>query len=97
MELAFIEQKCETMLPVTEVTKYIHVFWDVESVFHMSLGKSGRLWISDFSGNFVKTCTDLCGYQLREIQTNGEVEGYHTVTRGGDLIYAICQTGTTKT
>lgn len=83
------------MLPVTEVTKYIHVFWDVESVFHLSLGKSGRLWISDFSGNFVKT--DLCGYQLREIQTSGEDEGYHTVTRDRDLIYAICQTGTTKT
>lgn len=30
---------------------------------------------------------DLCLYQLQEIQTSGKNEGYHTVTKDGDLIY----------
>eukprot|EP00105_Crassostrea_gigas_P009004 XP_011423776.1 PREDICTED: tripartite motif-containing protein 2 [Crassostrea gigas] len=56
----------------------------VDSVNHISLGKSGRLWASDKKGNLVQT--DLQGNKLQEIQTNGGY-GYHTVTQDGDLIY----------
>eukprot|EP00105_Crassostrea_gigas_P033735 XP_011457211.1 PREDICTED: uncharacterized protein LOC105349208 [Crassostrea gigas] len=54
-------------------------------VFHISLGKSGRLWVSDWDGNLVQT--DLQGNQLQKIQTSGVDEGYHTVTQDGGLIY----------
>ncbi|XP_052677259.1 uncharacterized protein LOC128158446 [Crassostrea angulata] len=57
----------------------------VRDVYHISLGKSGRLWGSDGSGNLVQT--DLQGNQLQKIQTSGRDEGYHTVTQDGDLIY----------
>eukprot|EP00105_Crassostrea_gigas_P033945 XP_019918093.1 PREDICTED: uncharacterized protein LOC109617176 [Crassostrea gigas] len=55
------------------------------SVYHISLGKSGRLWVSDGFGDLVQT--DLQGNQLQKKQTNGRSEGYHTVTQDGDLIY----------
>ncbi|XP_065939430.1 tripartite motif-containing protein 5-like [Magallana gigas] len=54
----------------------------VNDVFHISLGKSGRLWVSDYGGNLVQT--DLQGKQLQKIQTSGGY-GYHTVTQNGDL------------
>uniref|UniRef100_A0A8W8LRX9 B box-type domain-containing protein n=1 Tax=Magallana gigas TaxID=29159 RepID=A0A8W8LRX9_MAGGI len=57
----------------------------VDDVLHISLGKSGRLWVSDDVGNLVQT--DLQGNQLQKIQTSGRDEGYHTVTQDGDLIY----------
>nr|XP_034312080.1 uncharacterized protein LOC117684375 [Crassostrea gigas] len=57
---------------------------DVNSVCHISLNKSERLWGSDSKGNLVQT--DLQGNQLQKIQTSSEY-GYHTVTRDGDLIY----------
>ncbi|XP_052691355.1 uncharacterized protein LOC128169229 [Crassostrea angulata] len=56
----------------------------VNGVFHISLGKSGRLWVSGTLGNLVQT--DLQGNQLQKIQTSGGY-GYHTVTQDGDLIY----------
>nr|XP_011433583.2 tripartite motif-containing protein 2 [Crassostrea gigas] len=57
----------------------------VYNVCHISLGKSGILWVSDNGGNLVKT--DLQWNQLQKIQTNGRFEGYHTVTQDGDLIF----------
>nr|XP_019926831.2 transcription intermediary factor 1-beta [Crassostrea gigas] len=39
-------------------------------VFHISLGKSGRLWASDSSGNLVQI--DLQGDKLQKIQTSSE-------------------------
>ncbi|XP_065939429.1 E3 ubiquitin-protein ligase TRIM71 [Magallana gigas] len=58
----------------------------VSCVYHISLGKSGRLWFSDDDGNLIQT--DLQGNQLQKIQTSGHRnEGYHTVTMDGDLIY----------
>ncbi|XP_034312184.2 tripartite motif-containing protein 2 [Magallana gigas] len=57
----------------------------IDSVHHISLGKSGRLWASDHIGNLVQT--DLQGNQLQKIQTNGRFEGHHTVTQDGDLIF----------
>ncbi|XP_065938410.1 uncharacterized protein [Magallana gigas] len=56
------------------------------NVYHISLGKSGRLWVSDMNGNLVQT--DLQGNQLQKKQTSGiRSEGCHTVTQDGDLIY----------
>ncbi|XP_065921362.1 tripartite motif-containing protein 3 [Magallana gigas] len=68
---------------VTKVREY--TVPGVKSLYYISLGKSGRLWGSDDSGNLV--LTDLQGNQLQKIQTNGKYEGYHTVTQDGDLIY----------
>uniref|UniRef100_A0A8W8JDL0 B box-type domain-containing protein n=1 Tax=Magallana gigas TaxID=29159 RepID=A0A8W8JDL0_MAGGI len=68
---------------VTKVREY--TVPGVDNVCHISLGKSGRLWGSDDSGNLVQI--DLQGNQLQKIQTSGKYEGYHTVTQDGDLIY----------
>ncbi|XP_078310329.1 uncharacterized protein LOC111133073 [Crassostrea virginica] len=57
----------------------------VVNAHHVSVEKSGRLWISDDNGNLVQT--DLQGKQLQKIQTSGWREGYHTATQDGDLIY----------
>eukprot|EP00105_Crassostrea_gigas_P033330 XP_011456668.1 PREDICTED: uncharacterized protein LOC105348797 [Crassostrea gigas] len=68
---------------VTEIREY--TVPGVDNVFHISLGKSGRLWCSDVYGDLVQT--DLQGNQLQNIQTSGGSQGYHTVTQDGDLIY----------
>uniref|UniRef100_K1QS17 Tripartite motif-containing protein 2 n=1 Tax=Magallana gigas TaxID=29159 RepID=K1QS17_MAGGI len=68
---------------VTKVREY--TVPGVDSVYHISLGKSGRFWASDHLGNLVHT--DLQGDQLQRIQTSGIYEGYHTVTQDGDLIF----------
>nr|XP_034310387.1 E3 ubiquitin-protein ligase TRIM71-like [Crassostrea gigas] len=57
----------------------------VDNVCHVSLGISGRLWVSDGSGNLVQT--DRQGNQFNKIQTSCRSEGHHTVTKEGDLIY----------
>nr|XP_022304456.1 protein wech-like [Crassostrea virginica] len=57
----------------------------VSSAYHVSLGKSGILWVSDNWGNLVQT--DLQGNLLQEIQTSGKSDGYHTATQDGGLIY----------
>nr|XP_022336261.1 uncharacterized protein LOC111132730 [Crassostrea virginica] len=57
----------------------------VDSVCHVSVEKSDRFWVSDNNGNLVMT--DLQGNQLLKIQTSGGLEGYHTATQDGDLIY----------
>ena len=56
----------------------------VVNAHHVSVEKSGRLWVSDGRGNLVQT--DLQGNQLQKIQTSGG-RGYHTATQDGDLIY----------
>ena len=56
----------------------------VVNAFHVSLDKSDRIWVSDWSGNLVQT--DLQGNQLQNIETN-DGHGYHTTTQDGDLIY----------
>ncbi|XP_052677515.1 uncharacterized protein LOC128158626 [Crassostrea angulata] len=82
-EKSDVKQTLSLSSSVTKVREYkVPV---VYSAFHISLGKSGRLWVSDDIGNLVQT--DLQGNQLQKIQTSGESEGYHTVTRDGDLIY----------
>ncbi|XP_052718570.1 uncharacterized protein LOC128190531 [Crassostrea angulata] len=59
----------------------------VHNVYHISLNKSDRVWVSDWNRNFVQT--DLLGKLLQKIQTSGADEGYHTVTQDGDLIYTL--------
>ncbi|XP_062621401.1 tripartite motif-containing protein 2-like [Saccostrea cucullata] len=56
----------------------------VDSVHHVSLDQSDRLWISDSDGNLVQT--DLQGNVIQKIKTNGGL-GYHTVTQDRDLIF----------
>ncbi|XP_065929133.1 tripartite motif-containing protein 2-like [Magallana gigas] len=77
-----VKEKLSLSSSVTTVRKYKV---PVDRVHHVSLGKSGRLWVSNGSGTLVQT--DLQGYQLQKIQTSGQIEGYHTVTQEGDLIY----------
>eukprot|EP00105_Crassostrea_gigas_P033508 XP_011456910.1 PREDICTED: E3 ubiquitin-protein ligase TRIM71 isoform X2 [Crassostrea gigas] len=57
----------------------------VNCVWHISLGKSGTLWVSDNDGNLVQI--DLQGNQLQKIQTSSNSGGYHTVTQDGVLIF----------
>ncbi|XP_052691360.1 uncharacterized protein LOC128169234 [Crassostrea angulata] len=82
-EKSDVKQTLSLSSSVTKVSEY--KVPGVGSVYHISLGKSDRLWASDNIGNLVKT--DLRGNQLQEIQTSGGSEGYHTVTQDGDLIY----------
>ncbi|XP_052677541.1 uncharacterized protein LOC128158649 [Crassostrea angulata] len=78
-----VKQTLSLSSSVTKVREY--TVPSVGSVYHISLGKSGRLWASGGIGNLVQT--DLQGNQLQKIQTSGRLEGYHTVTQDGDLIY----------
>ncbi|XP_065938125.1 E3 ubiquitin-protein ligase TRIM71 [Magallana gigas] len=68
---------------VTKVREY--TVPGVNTVFHISLGKSGRLWVSNAIGKLVQT--DLQGNKLQKIQTSGGIGGYHTVRQDGDFIY----------
>eukprot|EP00105_Crassostrea_gigas_P042683 XP_019926831.1 PREDICTED: uncharacterized protein LOC105337820 [Crassostrea gigas] len=83
-EKSDMKQTLSLSSSVTKVREY--TVPGVGSVYHISLGKSGRLWVSDhdWRGNLVQT--DLQGNQLQKIQTSGGY-GYHTVTQDGDLIY----------
>ncbi|XP_052683018.1 uncharacterized protein LOC128163452 [Crassostrea angulata] len=78
-----VKQTLSLSSSVTKVREY--KVPGVDRVYHISLGKSDRLWVSDDSGNLIQT--DVQGNQLQKIQTNGLFEGYHTVTQEGDLIY----------
>eukprot|EP00105_Crassostrea_gigas_P034077 XP_019918225.1 PREDICTED: transcription intermediary factor 1-beta [Crassostrea gigas] len=82
-EKSDVKQTLSLSSSVTKVREY--KVPGVNGVFHISLGKSGRLWVSDYYGNLLQT--DLQGNQLQKIQTNGQDEGYHTVTQDGGLIY----------
>nr|XP_034317858.1 uncharacterized protein LOC105342349 [Crassostrea gigas] len=82
-EKSDVKQTLSLSSSVTKVREY--TVQGVSNVLHISLGKSGRFWVSDGYGNIVQT--DLQGNQLQKIQTNGEYYGYHTVTQDGCLIY----------
>uniref|UniRef100_A0A8W8JC35 B box-type domain-containing protein n=1 Tax=Magallana gigas TaxID=29159 RepID=A0A8W8JC35_MAGGI len=81
-EKSDVKQTLSLSSSVTKVREY--TVPGVDRVYHISLGKSGRLWFSDCYGNLVQT--DLQGNQVQKIKTSGE-NGYHTVTQDGDLIY----------
>ncbi|XP_034305778.2 uncharacterized protein [Magallana gigas] len=83
-EKSDVNQTLSLSSSVTKVREY--TVPGVCNAYHISLGKSGRLWVSEINGNLVQT--DLQGNQLQKIQTSGiRSEGYHTVTQNGDLIY----------
>ncbi|XP_065935659.1 tripartite motif-containing protein 2-like [Magallana gigas] len=79
-----VNQKRSLSSSVTIVKEYIVL--GVDSVCHISGGKSGILWASDASGNLVQT--DLQGKQLQMRKTSCQNEGFHTVTLDGYLIFA---------
>lgn len=58
----------------------------VGSAFHVSIDKTGRLWVSDDDDKLVQI--DLQGNQLQKEQTSGS-HGYHTVTKDNDLLYTV--------
>ena len=78
-----IKQTLSLSSSVTKVREYSVP--GVDSVWHISVDKSGRLWASDDTGNLVQT--DLQGNLLQKIKTSGKGQGYHTATQDGDLIY----------
>ncbi|XP_022339902.2 uncharacterized protein LOC111134797 [Crassostrea virginica] len=82
-EKSDMKQTLSLSSSVTKVREYSVP--GVGSVYHVSLDKPGRLWVSDGSGNLVQT--DLQGNQLQKIQASGRYAGYHTATQDGDLIY----------
>eukprot|EP00105_Crassostrea_gigas_P018427 XP_011436544.1 PREDICTED: uncharacterized protein LOC105334690 [Crassostrea gigas] len=77
-----VKQTRSLFFSVTKVREYTVA--GVDYVYHISLGKSDRLWVSDQSGNLVQT--DLKGTLLQMIKTSGIDEGYHAVTLDGDLV-----------
>uniref|UniRef100_A0A8W8JCW7 B box-type domain-containing protein n=1 Tax=Magallana gigas TaxID=29159 RepID=A0A8W8JCW7_MAGGI len=82
VEKSDVKQTLSLSSSVTKVREY--TVPGVDNVYHISLGKSDRVWASDNTGNLVHT--DLKGNQLQKIKTSG-TDGYHTVTQDGDLIY----------
>ncbi|XP_062619385.1 uncharacterized protein LOC134280955 [Saccostrea cucullata] len=54
--------------------------------YHISGHTSGYLWMSDDMGNIVKS--DMKGNPLLKMATPNSVDGYHSVSSDGDLLYA---------
>nr|XP_022312757.1 protein PML-like [Crassostrea virginica] len=81
-EKSDMKQTLSLSSSVTKVREYSVP--GVDNACHVSVDKSGRLWVSDW-GNLVQT--DLQGTLLQKIQTSGISDGYHTVTQDGGLIY----------
>ncbi|XP_022341563.2 uncharacterized protein LOC111135625 [Crassostrea virginica] len=81
-EKSDVKQTLSLSSSVTKVREYSVL--GVGRAWHVSVEKSGRLWVSDHWDNLVQT--DLQGKQLQKIQTSGGY-GYHTATQDGDLIY----------
>ena len=77
------KQTLSVSCSVTKVREYS--VRGIGNVWHVSLDKLERLWVSDSNGNLVQI--DLQGNLLHKIQTSGEFEGYHTATQDGDFIY----------
>jgi hypothetical protein len=77
-----VKQTMSLSSSVTEVREFNVP--GVSSAYHISLDKSGSLWVSDSKGNLVQT--DLQGNQLQKIQTNRGF-GYHSIARDGQLMF----------
>nr|XP_022337721.1 uncharacterized protein LOC111133541 [Crassostrea virginica] len=83
-EKSNVKQTLSLSSSVTKVREYNVP--GVDNASHVSVEKSGRLWVSDDRGNLVQT--DLLGNQLQNIQTsNNTATGFHTTTQNEDLIY----------
>ncbi|XP_011412690.3 tripartite motif-containing protein 2 [Magallana gigas] len=66
----------------------------VKCAYYLSLDTFGGIWVSDNYGNLVHA--DLQGNQLQKILTSVGDEGYHSVTKSGDLIYTDSGNNTIK-
>ncbi|XP_078312661.1 uncharacterized protein LOC144619157 [Crassostrea virginica] len=82
-EKSDVKQTLSLSSSVTKVREYR--VQGVDTVYHVSVEKSGRLWVSDWKGNLLQT--DLQGNQLQKIKTSGGEQGFHTATQDGNLIY----------
>ncbi|XP_022339904.2 uncharacterized protein LOC111134798 [Crassostrea virginica] len=82
-EKSNVKQTLSLSSSVTKVREY--TVPGVGSVYHVSVDKSGRFWVSDLSGNLVQT--DLQGNQLQKIKACIQSAGYHTATQDRELIY----------
>ncbi|XP_022306140.2 uncharacterized protein LOC111112704 [Crassostrea virginica] len=82
-EKSDIKQTLSLSSSVTKVREYRVP--GIDSAWHVSVDKSGRLWVSNGNSNLVKT--DLQGKLLQKVQTSGGGEGYHTAAKDGVLIY----------
>ncbi|XP_078312151.1 uncharacterized protein LOC111134800 isoform X2 [Crassostrea virginica] len=82
-EKSDMKQTLSLSSSVTQVREYSVP--GIDNAFHVSVDKSGRIWVSDWKGNVVQT--DLQGNQLQKIQTSCPSAGCHTATQDGDLIY----------
>ena len=58
---------------------------DLESCHHISLLKSGDMWLSDYFGNLV--LMDSSGRRLKHVNCSGGY-GFHDVTKTGELMMA---------
>lgn len=72
---------------VTKVREYS--LPGVKEAWHVSIDKSGGLWVSDLDGNLVHT--DRKGNQLQQMLSSDGF-GYHTVTDDDDLIFTETDT-----
>ena len=77
------DMKLSLSSSVTKVMEYSVP--GIDSAWHVSVDKSGKLWVSD--GSRILVQTDLQGNQLQKIKTSGLTKGCHTVTQEGDLLY----------
>nr|XP_022342721.1 uncharacterized protein LOC111136272 [Crassostrea virginica] len=82
-EKSDVKQTLSLSTSVTKVKEY--TVPGVDTVYHVSVEKSGRLWVSDWKGNLLQI--DLQGNQLQKIKTSGGEQGYHTATQDGNVIY----------
>nr|XP_022345172.1 tripartite motif-containing protein 45-like [Crassostrea virginica] len=76
-----VKQRLSLSSSVTKIREYSVP--GVDSVYHVSVDKLGRLWVSDSGRNLVQT--DLEGILLQRMKTSGGDEGYHTVTQDRDI------------
>lgn len=79
----FVKPTLSLSSSVSKIRKYR--LSGIDNAWHISLGHSQKLWVSDINGNFVQT--DAKGNQLQKTKSSDGF-GYHTVTKNGDMIYA---------
>ena len=82
-EKSHVKKTLSLSSSLTEVWEYSVP--SVDSAWHVSAYKPGRLWVS-VRGTLVQT--DLHGNLLKMIQTSNIQTGCHTVTQDGGLIYS---------
>ena len=83
-EKSDVKQTLALSSSVTKVREYR--VSGVDNARHVSVRKSGRLWVSDSNGYIVQI--DSQGNQLQRIQTSGyRDQGYHSATHDGNLLF----------